>query len=48
MDKTKVRRSLLSRLFKKATDEEILRKMEAPVEDKNSDLEFILSPTYVV
>lgn len=48
MDKTKVRRSLLSRLFKKATDEEILQKMEAPVEDKNSDLEFILSPTYVV
>ena len=48
MDKTHIKRGLLSRLFKKLSDNDLIIKMENPVRDTNSDLEFILSPSYVV
>ena len=46
MDKTHIKRGLLSRLFKKLSDNDLIIKMENPVKDTNSDLEFILSPSY--
>lgn len=46
MEETRKKSSLFSRLFGKTTYEELLAKMEAPVEDKNPDLSSIISPSY--
>lgn len=46
MEETRKKSSLFSRLFGRTTYEELLNKMEAPVEDKNPDLSSIISPSY--
>ena len=46
MEQTRKRSSLLSRMFGKTTYEELLKNMDADVEDKNYDLSSIVSPSY--
>ena len=48
MEHTQKKKGFFSRIFSKTTYAELVEKMETYVEDTNSDLSFILAPTYLM
>ena len=48
MEQTAKKKGFISRLFSRPSYAEQVEEMEAYVEDTNSDLSFILSPTYLM